>query len=181
MKVFDYNISNCGDSSNFYIGDVYDVLTNVVGLRDGIVSNANSGELGSYLKLNDANDSCLKDISVCENGMVMTVTNTIPSDANKYDDFSSARLYLFDNGEIHYILSVCDNRFNKEGKVDEETISKLDSMLGKIVGLKEKKSFASRAFSSTNDSISVIENKVDSLLTKVNDLLLEYRKNGRSR
>ena len=175
MKVVDYNISNCGNPETFYIGDVYDVLASVVGLKSEILANAVSGNLDTCLKLGTANDSNISGIRVCENGIVLTIQNTIPSDANRYDDFSSAKLYLFDNGEIHYILSVVDRKYGEKIKVDEQAISGLDLNLGKEINLKGKDSLVGRLFSSGNkaENAKIVSAKIESLLNSVDNALLE--------
>ena len=164
MVINDYNISSYGDSSSFYISDVNSVLSNVVNHKNDIILMLDSIDSRHVLNLNTSNDANINSVHVYENGMLMTVSNTIPCDANRYDDFSEANLYLFDNGEVHYILSRDDNRFNRESIVDSDAITQLNSRLGEEIDLVNA------------DNKNNAKDKIDLLISMVNEYLLEDKK-----
>lgn len=181
MRISDYDVSRYADGNNqFYIGDVYEVLAGIAGLRDKILKSINLERLGyNFLEINNQG-SYISSFKVHEKGMVFEISNVIPCDANKYEDFVSTRLYLFDNGEVHYILSSLDNRIDRGFKIDEETISKLDSMLGSEIKLLDESSKLSRFFNK-NKNIEIgriITRKIDSLLNMVDDEIIQENNKG---
>lgn len=80
------------------------------------------------------NDSGISNIEDYQNGLVITVDNTIPCEINRFDDFSQIKLFLMNNDEIHFAYSKLDTRLKENEQYVselEQTISKLYSLMGK--------------------------------------------------
>ena len=130
MEIIEYGIGNY-KHSEVYIDNAKDVLERIIAKADEMCEKINDDHM--MIKIDSRNDSNIRNIDMYENGIVISISNTIPSAANQYDDFSTAKMYIFNGGEIHYIFDKVDTRIeaNKGGEeVNKEKIEELDSQLG---------------------------------------------------
>lgn len=131
MKIEEYGIENYIHSGPFDIGDPYQVLRNIAKKAPRLAEKLE--EESMRIQIDERNYANVEGVRIHENGIVIYVNNTIPCDANRYDDFSRARMYIFNNGEIHYVFDEVDTRIeqNKEGTdVNRKILVRLDSQLG---------------------------------------------------
>ena len=137
MKIDDYGVSKYGNPHNFYIGDVHKVLEGLLKLEDDIVYGAywydDSSYINGQLNIPGCNGAYIDKICVRENGIMIRVMNSFPHMNNKGEDFTNTRLYLFCDGEVHYLIDSVDDRGWDSYTVDKEAIAKLDKRLGNLV------------------------------------------------
>lgn len=146
MNIIDHGIGNYVHSE-VYIDKPEEVLQDIISKQDEILDKANDE---MQVRLNPRNDSHISGVECFDNGIMLHINNTIPSAANMYDDFSSARMYLFDDGEVHYLFDKLDTRIkeNKDSEnINKDIISELDNKLG------NKKEFDVIKFSNMMDSL----------------------------
>ena len=92
------------------------------------------GKTNSTIPLFVRNSAGISNIENFENGIVITIDNTIPYKKNMMDDFSQVKLFIMNNDEIRFAFSLLDDRIedNKEYKEEvEKNIKYLYSLMGK--------------------------------------------------
>lgn len=146
-KIREYKLDG-KEHSEIFIDNPYEVFENILNHKEEILNYVmDSNEKSLRIRLTEKNYSVIDGIEIHENGIVFLIANTIPCDANKYDDFSLAKLYIFDEGhygndildeeQIHYVFYRLDPRLYKEDcKINQEVIEKLDKKIGNPLKLK---------------------------------------------
>ena len=133
MNIIDHGIGNYVHSE-VYIDKPEEVLQDVINKQDEILDKANDE---MQVLLNPRNDSHISGVEFFDNGIMLRINNTIPAAANMYDDFSSARMYLFDDGEVHYLFDRLDTRIKENrdsNNLNQDIINELDEKLGNKKG-----------------------------------------------
>ena len=124
--VEDKKLSNC------YIEDGYDIYGHIVEHKEELKKFAKMPTLYTKIIIDPGTESLVTKVTFYENGLVVNVDNTIPCDANRYDDFCSANMFIFKNGEVHYIFHKVDSRINNgDSSVNELELQELYEKMGK--------------------------------------------------
>ncbi len=93
------------------------------------------GKGKGIIPISRQNDAGISNIENYQNGLVITVDNTIPCNANKYDDFSQIKLFLMNNDDIHFAYSKLDMRLED----NIEYLDEIDNVIYNLYQLMGKK------------------------------------------
>jgi hypothetical protein len=169
-QIVEYGIED-KKSMGLYIEDGYSVYEDICNHKEEIEKKIRMGSVRSIVPLTNQNDSNVNDIEFYENGLVIKIQNTIPSDANKYDDFAGASMFIFNNGEVHYVFHKVDSRINNgNDKVNEELLKDMYSKMGQRIPLSypEKKTLFNRGkVREQEERMNECLNRFSSLVTPI--------------
>ena len=136
-KIINHNNDNYAHNEVF-INDPQEILIAIrlhihEILRD-LYDKLHGNETG-IIPISRQNDSGISNIEDYQNGLVITIDNTVPCDANKYEDFSQIKLFLMNNDEIHFAYSKLDMRL----KENIEYLDEVDNVIYNLYKLMGKK------------------------------------------
>ena len=131
-------------------------------------------------------ESEIEGIEIHENGIVFTIKNTFASARPdfQYDRRFHVRLYIFDDGQIHYVFNEldeieCKQHYKIDPLINQDIIKKLDEKLGQKIklapaskeGLSLKEKIVHESYHYYKKEQEEIANNKKTSITKISKLL----------